>query len=421
MKNYRLPFLALAIVGALVLGSWPPWPIGAQSTGVVVTTPVVSSTASVGTSGVLTLDGKYSNCTVNAQTSTSTASIVVYGNSQAGQYGPGAPGAVNATFGSGGTITATTTATAFSGNVASLPVGAYFTWSGNSGTLYAWMTCTSATGAAVIASVPPVTLITPVPVTQASVPWNVQCTSAANCPNNSTIVAPTGALPVASAGASPVTGVNGISQNTCAVPAGGTPNVTGGNEVAMQCNANGQQLVHDPAPVFTALQSVTTPAPLASQSPFPWPAHVNLYAGSGTNLYVGTYPDTITTSTNITSATTTQVLAGVASQNMYVFFVAAALSGTNSTATFQLEYGQGSTCGTNTVSMMGGATTLATASSVGLVTLFGGPSAAAENSITLNPLPFVVPGNATAYNLCVVSAGTTISAKIVTYSAIHAN
>ena len=39
----------------------------------------------------------------------------------------------------------------------------------------------------------------------------------------------------------------------------------------------------------------------------------------------------------------------------------------------------------------------------------------------LNPLPFVVPGNATAYNLCVVSAGTTISAKIVTYSAIHAN
>ena len=173
MKNYRLPFLALAIVGALVLGSWPPWPIGAQSTGVVVTTPVVSSTASVGTSGVLTLDGKYSNCTVNAQTSTSTASIVVYGNSQAGQYGPGAPGAVNATFGSGGTITATTTATAFSGNVASLPVGFYFTWSGNSGTLTAWATCTSATGAAVIASVPPVTLITPVPVTQASAPWNV--------------------------------------------------------------------------------------------------------------------------------------------------------------------------------------------------------------------------------------------------------
>ena len=140
----KAPFLALVAVIVLLIGMWPPWPAGSQTTGITSQTQVVNSTAAAGTSSVIALDGKYSNCTVIAQTSTSTASVVVYGNTQATQYGPAAPNAVNSNFGSSGTITATTTQSQTSGNVANLPVGFYFTWSGNSGTLYAWAVCSSA-------------------------------------------------------------------------------------------------------------------------------------------------------------------------------------------------------------------------------------------------------------------------------------
>lgn len=140
----KAPFLALVAVIVLLIGMWPPWPAGSQTTGITSQTQVVNSTAAAGTSSIIALDGKYSNCTVIAQTSTSTASVVVYGNTQATQYGPAAPNAVNSNFGSSGTITATTTQSQTSGNVANLPVGFYFTWSGNSGTLYAWAVCSSA-------------------------------------------------------------------------------------------------------------------------------------------------------------------------------------------------------------------------------------------------------------------------------------
>lgn len=129
---------------------WRCWTVGtvtAQTTGLVVASQDVASTAAGGTSQVLALDGKYSNCSVVTQTTAATATVTVYGNTTPSLYGPGAPSLANTNFGASGVITATTTQSAMTGNVANLPVGLYFTWAGNTGILHARATCTSAIAA----------------------------------------------------------------------------------------------------------------------------------------------------------------------------------------------------------------------------------------------------------------------------------
>lgn len=137
---------ALAFALALAM---PAGPASAQVNGLAaVSTLVVTSTAVTGTSSVLALDGKYSNCTLVAADAAGTANVVVLGNANVGQYGPGGSPLANPNFGSGGQVVVNaSTLTATNGNVAILPVGAYFTWSGNSGTLTAWLTCSSAAAA----------------------------------------------------------------------------------------------------------------------------------------------------------------------------------------------------------------------------------------------------------------------------------
>ena len=56
----KAPFLALVAVIVLLIGMWPPWPAGSQTTGITSQTQVVNSTAAAGTSSVIALDGKYS-------------------------------------------------------------------------------------------------------------------------------------------------------------------------------------------------------------------------------------------------------------------------------------------------------------------------------------------------------------------------
>jgi hypothetical protein len=93
---------------------------------------------------VLALDGNYANCSVVTLATTGIATVTVYGNTSPGLYGLGGPSLANTNFGANGVITATTTQSVTSGNVANLPVGLYFTWAGNTGTLHAWATCSSA-------------------------------------------------------------------------------------------------------------------------------------------------------------------------------------------------------------------------------------------------------------------------------------
>jgi hypothetical protein len=88
-----------------------------------------------------------------------------------------------------------------------------------------------------------------------------------NCTSGCSVAAAT-PMATASAGLAASAAPLSVSENECIVPAGGTPNASAGNIIALQCNANGQQLVHDPAPVFTGTQVVSTPssgpAPTAS-------------------------------------------------------------------------------------------------------------------------------------------------------------
>jgi hypothetical protein len=173
----------------------------------------------------------------------------------------------------------------------------------------------------------------------------------------------------------------------------------------------GAQVWVNPAPM------PTTPVTLPTVSPGAQAGVQQLHYGTGAT-YVDTWPDTLVTSASINSATTTQILAGVANQTMYVFMVVSQSGGTNSAITEQLEYGQGATCGTNTVKV------------TPFPILFGAPAVGVANYVwpisLVNVMvslsyPLIVPANATAYNLCLVTAGTTILQQAIVYYAIHAN
>lgn len=149
MKNRFLkPVGGLAAVLVLAFCAMQ-MPARSQTTGLIVSTQVVNSKAASGTSSVLALDGKYSNCSVSFISSDASASITVMGNSIAGQYGPSGPGVINTNFGTNGVIAGTTSLKVSSGNVVNLPVGFYFTWTGNTGTVTAWGTCTSGVSSSV--------------------------------------------------------------------------------------------------------------------------------------------------------------------------------------------------------------------------------------------------------------------------------
>jgi hypothetical protein len=172
----------------------------------------------------------------------------------------------------------------------------------------------------------------------------------------------------------------------------------------------------------TSPMPVTTPVPLASQSPIPWPAFAHLHVGSGTTVYLDTWADTIAATGSISTATTTLLVSGVASQTMYVFAAWFQLNGTNAALTVYLEYGQGATCGTNTVKVQAVPIPTTATTSGQMTLLYGGsPPSILASSWSAGAVPLIVPANATAYNLCVVTAGTTIAGIGGAYYAIHAN
>jgi hypothetical protein len=96
------------------------------------------------------------------------------------------------------------------------------------------------------------------------------------------------------------------------------------------------------------------------------------------------FPNPTPVGINITSATTTQLVAGVAGLQIYGWSLV--LNGTVAASTFQLEYGTGTTCGTGTTTL-GGAWTFT-----------------ADGFVAPNwQVPLIIPpGN----SLCAVTTGT---------------
>jgi hypothetical protein len=163
-----------------------------------------------------------------------------------------------------------------------------------------------------------------------------------------------------------------------------------------------------------------TPNPVVTLSPNPYQAIANTVTGSGSSVYLMTYPDTWAYTGEVTSATTTELVAGVAGQNMYVFYSGVEAAGTNASVTAYDEYGTGATCGTGTVKFLPTPVTLSSFTVTGLI--FGLYSGGGLNSLAFGPIPNLVPRIVPAgNNYCLVTAGTTIALYGLTDVAIHSN
>ena len=239
-------------VAGIVLAFCAMQPVArAQTTGVNVSLPTLVTTASAGTSGTLALDGKYSNCTVTTVTSTSTATVTVYGNYVTGQYGPAAPNLANGNFGSSGAITATTTTAYTAGNVANLPIGLFYTWSGNSGTLTVQAVCSSAIAKAASGSAGPSGPPGPSGAPGTTGPSGPPGSSAPTiCPSAGALIAITGSFP-------------------CSVAVSPAPTATSTSTAGPpQCTFAGLALTCDfpvaggAAPSFSASPPVTVATPI---------------------------------------------------------------------------------------------------------------------------------------------------------------
>jgi len=176
------------------------------------------------------------------------------------------------------------------------------------------------------------------------------------------------------------------------------------------------------APVtFPSAQPVTiastAPVTLPTSSPGGSAAVNPIFYGTGA-AYVGAYPDTTTTSSAITSAATTQVLAAVAGQSIYVFWAGMINTGANASSAFYYEAGSGTACATNTVTLWEGNTgDLGTAAGF-IQPAWAGVSVTSATSVGMVPssVPYALPaGDA----ICIVSSGTTIAYKAVIVTAQH--
>lgn len=398
-------------------------PAPAQVNSGAITTPIISSTSASGVSGVLALDGKFPNCVVYAQTSTSTATIVANGNTQTAAYGQS-----SAYVQVGTNITATTTMTATQENMASAPVGFFFTWSGNSGTLTAWATCSQANSTVfsgtVTANVP-----TPLPVTQSSVPWSMQCTSAANCPVS---------FPQATASPNGGAATPFLQVAPCANNAGTTncAGVTAGQNLQVVQNAapSATTPVSTPsaAPAATATAGAALPSQAVNVNAY---EHCTVVAGTAVTtgnaivvrcnnggLLLASEADPtaiLTTTASISSATTTAINtpppAGI---SLYVYAAGFTSNGTNSANTVQLVYGTGVSCVTGQQNITPVA--YAPGTTTGETAYFWGGSASntafTQADIVPSNIPFFVPA---ANGVCVKTAGTTTAGVAWDYTVSH--
>lgn len=128
-------------------------------------------------------------------------------------------------------------------------------------------------------------------------------------------------------------------------------------------------------------------------------------------VYYSSVPDQIVSTGSITTATTTQLIAPVANQSIFLFWmgVESSIASASNSGTVNLEYSPVAGCASNATSFFPQAVTLPASVSVGSVnTIFSAVGTQGTNGsgfISTGNMPFVVqPGN----YVCVVSTGTTI-------------
>jgi hypothetical protein len=248
-----------------------------------------------------------------------------------------------------------------------------------------------------ISSLPPVQLVTPVPVTQSSVPWSDACLAVYPCGFPTPIPFPTlGVVPQAACAAAypcgyptpipfPTLGV--VPQAACAA--------------AYPCG-------------------YPTPVPQPTVTPGGWIGRQLLKYGTGA-AYVDPICDTMVKSASINSAVTTLLVTGVASQNIYICLAEWGSTGTNTANTIQFEWGQGATCATNTVTLFPAPISAGTTTGEWVTGWAGTFANPASSGGMPGPaaIPLIIPANATAYNFCGVTAGTTTLGTFVVWYAIH--
>lgn len=139
--------LAVALAGATLLPSLaqaqlPPL-FTPSSSGNPASTGVITTQAPSGNTPIIPFTGGFSNCTVVASDTVAGTSITVNGTSITNPN-IGSQWFPNPNFGTSGVISVGTSATSTSGNVANFPGGFYLSWSGNTGVLNIYGTCSTA-------------------------------------------------------------------------------------------------------------------------------------------------------------------------------------------------------------------------------------------------------------------------------------
>ena len=139
--------------------------------------------------------------------------------------------------------------------------------------------------------------------------------------------------------------------------------------------------------------------------------------GSGGTIYYNPYCDTIYQSGNISSAGATLAITAVPGKNIYVCLAGIMATGTNTANAPVFKWGQGSTCVTNSQTLVGANATLGStngewidwwtnaAMPTNIVTGLPGPAA----------MPLIIPQG---FNVCFTTAGTPSAATVIYYS-IH--
>ena len=215
----------LSVFGFASASLFPAAVGDAQAASSVVSQPFSMTNVGQGPALVLA-SGGYSTCTITLY-GPASGNVTLVPQVSADQ---GATLTTASTIG-GGSITGPGV---YTGNIANTAASTTFTFAITSltGTASGVETCSAAVGTSVVsgtvtAQVSPI----PLPVT-CSTPCNFN-----TAPPPATV--PPTALPAATAGASPTAAPPSVAQITCLYPVGGTPNITAGNEIAVQCNANG--------------------------------------------------------------------------------------------------------------------------------------------------------------------------------------
>ncbi|MDE2105370.1 MAG: hypothetical protein KGL39_49545 [Patescibacteria group bacterium] len=125
----------------------------------------------------------------------------------------------------------------------------------------------------------------------------------------------------------------------------------------------------------------------------------------------------VSSTSSITSATTTQVVAGVPGQRIYLWYAGEQASGSQSSATFYFEYGTGSSCSSPT-KLSPGTITSPTTSGSWTTAYAGAPMSNVVGGVIPSPIPLQIPiGN----SVCIVTAGTTTAAYGVAVYSLSTN